>query len=64
MKQLNDYMLDPPDQGPDPHCPSCGQECDTVYYSIETGMCVGCDVCLESKSAWECEDCFLPDSEE
>lgn len=40
-----------------PHCPVCGNECDTVYRNID-GEVVGCDVCLEVNEAWETSECF------
>ena len=40
-----------------PRCPVCGEECETVYRD-QYGAYVGCDVCMETKDAWEVEDCF------
>lgn len=40
-----------------PRCPVCGEECETVYRNIYLDI-VGCDVCLESKDAWEMSNCF------
>ena len=38
-----------------PRCPVCGEECATMY---RDGVYVGCDVCMETKDAWEVSDCF------
>ena len=45
MKQLNDYMLDPPDVIY-PRCPVCGEECEKVYRSEKTAEIIGCDNCI------------------
>ena len=42
---------------PQPHCPVCGEECETIYLD-RYGAYVGCDVCVETKDAWEVSDCF------
>lgn len=39
-----------------PRCPICGAEVDTVYKNKELEI-VGCDECLQSNDAWECEEC-------
>ena len=40
-----------------PVCPECGAECEKVYFT-EPGICVGCDICLTEKDAWETPECF------
>lgn len=40
-----------------PICPVCGSECDTVYRN-KAGDIVGCEECVGSKDAWDCEECF------
>ena len=45
-----------------PHCPACGEECETVYKD-RFGAYIGCDVCVEIKDAWEVDVCF-PESED
>ena len=45
-----------------PHCPFCGEECETMYIN-RYGSYVGCDVCVEASNAWDVPDCF-PDEEE
>ena len=45
-----------------PHCPACGEECETVYKD-RFGAYSGCDVCVEIKDAWEVDVCF-PESED
>ena len=42
---------------PRPHCPVCGEECETIYRD-RYGADVGGDVCVETKDAWEVSDCF------
>lgn len=44
-----------------PRCPVCGDECSTVYRSRE-GVIAGCDVCITTQDAWDCQACF--DNEE
>lgn len=39
-----------------PHCPICGEECETVYSNRE-GI-IGCDVCIDITDAWEVNKCF------
>lgn len=40
-----------------PVCPFCGEGCETMYKD-RYGAYIGCDVCVETKDAWEVEDCF------
>ena len=40
-----------------PRCPCCGEECETMYKD-RFGASVGCDDCVETKDAWEVDDCF------
>lgn len=40
-----------------PHCPICGEECDTIYRD-NAGDIVGCGECISTTDAWEVEDCF------
>lgn len=40
-----------------PHCPICGQECETIYRDADYEI-VGCDECIRKDDAWEEEDCF------
>ncbi len=40
-----------------PHCPICGEECDTIYRDNAADI-VGCDACISAKDAWEEESCF------
>ena len=40
-----------------PRCPVCGEECETIYKD-RFGRCVGCDVCMETKDAWDYAPCF------
>ena len=61
MKPLKDYMLDPPDQGPDPSCPVCHEYCEKVYRSMETAEIIGCDSCIMEYDAAETAECF-PDN--
>ena len=45
-----------------PSCPFCGKECETMYKNRH-GAYIGCDVCVETKDAWEVDLCF-PESED
>ena len=40
-----------------PHCPVCGSECEEVHMD-ENGVIFACDVCVTTKSAWECDECI------
>ena len=43
-----------------PRCPVCGNECSEIY-TDEHGDIFACDECVETKNAWECEECFRSD---
>lgn len=43
-----------------PICPVCGEECDTLYLQGKAGEVVGCDMCIRSVDAWECEEAYSP----
>lgn len=43
--------MPPYDDDPDPICPVCGKECETIY--THDGEPVGCDECL---TLWEAEE--------
>lgn len=58
MKDMPDYKLDPPDEGPVPHCPVCGSECEHVYRKDMTDEILGCENCITEQDAWETEACF------
>lgn len=45
-----------------PHCPICGEECDTVYL-FQGSDIVGCENCMTTESAWKCEECFGEEQE-
>lgn len=36
---------------PQPICPVCGEECDTLF--LNDGQIVGCENCVETRSAWD-----------
>lgn len=40
-----------------PHCPVCGEDCDTVYRD-KWGNIAGCGECLSEADAWEVNECF------
>lgn len=44
--------------GQPPYCPICGQECEFIYRSVRTLEIFGCDVCVETKDAWEETECY------
>lgn len=58
MKPLRDYMLDPPDPGPDPICPVCHEYCETIYRSELTAEIIGCDNCVIKYDANEIPECY------
>ena len=41
-----------------PRCPICGAECETIYRDKD-GDIFGCDECVDTKDAWDVEECFL-----
>ena len=45
--------MPPYDEAPDPICPVCGEECETIYTSDIDGSPVGCDECL---TLWEASE--------
>lgn len=55
---VHDYP-EPPEPKPEefPHCPVCGEWCDTIYRNRE-GEIIGCDNCVDSMDAWDCDSCF------
>lgn len=57
MKQLHDYMLDPPD-AIYPRCPICGEECDSIYRQEETYEIIGCDNCIREIDATDVPECY------
>lgn len=40
-----------------PRCPVCGEECETIYRGWH-GSYIGCNVCVDTKDAWEVDECF------
>ena len=50
---LRDYP-DPPNYEV-PHCPVCGQECETLYRD-RYGEVIGCNDCIDAVDAWEVLD--------
>ena len=49
------YGMPPYDDGPDPVCPICGKDCETIYMDKD-GDVFGCDQCIRTKDAWEWQD--------
>ena len=37
-----------------PICPICGEECETIYKNKDHEI-VGCDECIRTIEAWDCE---------
>lgn len=44
--------MPPYDEGPDPVCPICGKECETIY-ADKDGDVFGCDECVKIWEAYE-----------
>ena len=40
-----------------PRCPVCGEECSKVYRDWYNRI-VGCNVCADTRNAWEVYECF------
>ena len=55
IREAEMYGYPPYDEGPEPVCPICGKECETIYLDKD-GEEVGCDVCIRTKDAWEWAD--------
>lgn len=45
-----------------PTCPVCGEECETAYFD-RFGRVVGCENCMDERSAWDVDACFDTDDE-
>ena len=55
IREAEMYGMPPYDDGPDPTCPVCGEECETIY-TDKDGDPVGCDQCVTLWEAYEwCE---------
>ena len=57
MSILSDLLRDVAALFFPPRCPVCGEECETIYRD-RFGTYVGCDICMETKDAWEVPECF------
>ena len=44
----------------EPTCPVCGSLCDTLYLQGVAREVVGCEQCIRSVDAWECEEAYSP----
>lgn len=55
---VHDYP-EPPEDNPEdyPHCPVCGEWCDTIYKDRNREV-VGCENCINTNDAWDCDECF------
>lgn len=40
------------EEGPEPICPVCQEECETIYLDAN-GDCCGCNLCVKTMDAWE-----------
>jgi len=47
---VHDYPSPPENKVP--HCPICGEECDTLFRDKD-GEVFGCDNCVEQLDAWD-----------
>lgn len=52
IESLERNGLPPWDDGSEPHCPVCGEACETIYFDRD-GDAVGCDVCVTPRDAWD-----------
>lgn len=50
IREAEAYGMPPYDDGPEPTCPICGAECETIYVD-KHGDEVGCDKCISTVSA-------------
>lgn len=53
----NPHRVGEPEEPIYPHCPICGEECDTIYRDKD-GEFVGCSECIVQVEAWHAEECF------
>ena len=52
IREAEMYGMPPYDDDPEPTCPICGKECETIYTNVD-GDAVGCDECLTLLEAYE-----------
>lgn len=55
IREAEMYGMPPYDDGPDPVCPICGKECETIYMDKD-GTEVGCDRCIQTQDALEYQE--------
>lgn len=53
--RIPERPLEPPEPMPQPCCPWCGEECETLY-RVLSGAVVGCEKCVDALDAWERRD--------
>ena len=52
IREAEMYGMPPYDEPPEPVCPICGKECETIYMNKDKDV-FGCDVCIRIQDAWE-----------
>lgn len=52
IREAEMYGMPPYDDGPEPTCPFCGRDCETIYLDKD-GNEFGCNVCIQTQDAWE-----------
>lgn len=55
IREAEMYGMPPYDDGPEPTCPICGAECETIFLDKD-GTEFGCDQCIQTLDAWEWAD--------
>ena len=52
IREAEMYGMPPYDDDPDPTCPICGKECETIY-TDKDGEAFGCNECVTLWEAYE-----------
>lgn len=55
IREAERFGMPPYDDDPDPTCPICGKERETIYKDKD-GTEFGCDKCIQTQDAWEWAD--------
>lgn len=53
IRDVEMYGMPPYDDDPDPICPVCGKECETIYLDDGCINVVGCDNCIRTMDAYD-----------
>lgn len=54
---VHDYPVPRETEQPEPRCPLCLEECDSIYKDAY-GEVLGCENCIEKVDAADCQECY------